>query len=71
MSATVDMWTSEVSKLKEMVGNQKLFLPKNRRDQALTREDGELKEKKSKSKDAETMLSDSTLCLLIDRFTPC
>ncbi|KAF3435649.1 hypothetical protein FNV43_RR22740 [Rhamnella rubrinervis] len=78
MSAVVEVWMSELSRLRGKVeGARKpsLLLSKtNREEGQLLKEEGANETRKERSsrvvqKDA-TLLEDTVVCLLMDRFTP-
>ncbi|KAI6701256.1 hypothetical protein NL676_015580 [Syzygium grande] len=74
MSALVEMWENELGKLREKVWFGKLALHKSKQEDEVANEGGEVGDKKDKAEGAdvqrETTLSEDTLCLLMDRFTP-
>ncbi|KAL3722468.1 hypothetical protein ACJRO7_034787 [Eucalyptus globulus] len=74
-SALVAMWESELVKLREKVWFKKLVLHKSKHEGEVANEGGEVEDKKDKVEGKgvhrETTLSEDTLCLIMDRFTPC
>ncbi|KAJ6310600.1 hypothetical protein OIU76_015346 [Salix suchowensis] len=67
MSAVVESWVSELAKLKEKVRTRMPFLPETR--------EGEVQGEKEVQKEIkvvrrETTMSETTVCLLMDRFVP-
>ncbi|KAJ6671306.1 hypothetical protein OIU85_015097 [Salix viminalis] len=67
MSAVVESWVSELAKLKEKVRTRMPFLPETREGEA----EGEKEVKKEiKVVRRETTMSETTVCLLMDRFVP-
>ncbi|KAJ6927144.1 hypothetical protein NC651_011269 [Populus alba x Populus x berolinensis] len=65
MSAVVEIWVSELAKLKEKVTPRKPFLSKPK--EGGVEEEREVK--KSKVVQGETTMSEATVCLLMDRAT--
>ncbi|KAL3597286.1 hypothetical protein D5086_008923 [Populus alba] len=66
MSAVVEIWVSELAKLKEKVTPRKPFLSKPKEGGV----EDEREVKKSKVVQGETTMSEATVCLLMDRFAP-
>lgn len=67
MSAVVESWVSELAKLKEKVRTRMPFLPETREGEV----EGEKEVKKEiKVVRRETTMSETTVCLLMDRFVP-
>jgi hypothetical protein len=66
MSAMVEVWIGEIAKLKEKVLTNKIKFSKSK--------DG-LEEEKDGGREAQkrdtSTISESTICLLMDRFVPC
>ncbi|KAK2632297.1 hypothetical protein EUGRSUZ_I01226 [Eucalyptus grandis] len=75
MSALVEMWENELGKLREKVWFRNLVLHKSKHEGEVANEGGEVEDKKDKVEgkgvQRETTLSEDTLCLIMDRFTPC
>ncbi|KAL3722477.1 hypothetical protein ACJRO7_034795 [Eucalyptus globulus] len=75
MSALVEMWENELGKLREVVSFRNLVLHKSKHEGEVANEGGEVEDKKDKVEgkgvQRETTLSEDTLCLIMDRFTPC
>lgn len=78
MSALVEIWESELAKLREKGAVKKFLRPKSESEQ-LRRESAEAGPKKSSPAEkeegrreapAEATISEATVCLLIDRFVP-
>lgn len=76
MSAVVEVWMSELSKLRDKVegARKPLFLSRTSREGSqVTLEEGAEETRKERSrvvqKDA-TLSEDTVVCLLMDRFTP-
>lgn len=66
MSAVVESWVSELAKLKEKVRTRMPFLPEIREGEV----QGEKEVKEIKVVRRETTMSETTVCLLMDRFVP-
>lgn len=72
MSAGIETWMGELAKLGEKVKARKLLFSKAKKG-------GEVEEAKEAGKEGRvvqrdnnsTMLSEATVCLLMDRFAPC
>ncbi|KAI6701252.1 hypothetical protein NL676_015576 [Syzygium grande] len=75
MSALVEMRENELGKLREKVWFRKLVLHKSKHEEEVANKGGEVEDKKDKVEgkgvQSETALSEDTLCLPMDRFTPC
>ncbi|KAF8013629.1 hypothetical protein BT93_I1477 [Corymbia citriodora subsp. variegata] len=75
MSALVEIWENELGKLREKVWFRKLVPHKSKHEGGVADEGGEVEDKKDKVEgkgvQKETTLSEDTLCLIMDRFTPC
>ncbi|XVF45832.1 hypothetical protein PTKIN_Ptkin02bG0238400 [Pterospermum kingtungense] len=72
MSAIVGGWMDELEKLKEKVqARRSLLSVKVKKDQKFVKE-AHVEEKEAAAKDdaSETTMSESTVCLLMDRFVP-
>ena len=74
MSALVEIWESEFTKLTEKVQLKKLLQLKAKRGEE--NDEGQVEEKKKVVKEkrevhqTESTLSEATVCLLMDRFVP-
>ncbi|KAB2043125.1 hypothetical protein ERO13_D02G235600v2 [Gossypium hirsutum] len=68
MSAIVGVWMDEIEKLKERVQAKRWFMLKAKKDEQLVKE-RHVEEEKEAGK--ETIMSEATLCMLMDRFVPC
>lgn len=68
MSAVVEIWMSELEKLREKVRTRRLFLSKAKEGEVEEQE----KEAKKESKvvHRESTMSEATVFLLMDRFAP-
>lgn len=69
MSAIVGVWVDEFEKLKERVQAKRSFMLKAKMDQRLVKERHVEAGKEDDCK--ETIMSEATLCMLMDRFVPC
>ena len=72
MSAMVEVWVGELTKLREKVLARKRFLPKEakaKEGSEVVEKEQHKKENMSVQKDTSTM-SEATVCLLMDRFVP-
>ncbi|KAK3420832.1 hypothetical protein EUGRSUZ_G00506 [Eucalyptus grandis] len=74
MSALVEIWESELARLRERVAVQKLLGSKSKSEQE--RKESARAERKDSSPakkeevPAESTISEATVCLLMDRFVP-
>ncbi|XVF00630.1 hypothetical protein REPUB_Repub04eG0017400 [Reevesia pubescens] len=70
MSAIIGGWVDELAKLKEKVEARRPFLSRAKKEQQFAKE-GHVEEKKAAKDDTkETIMSETTVCLLIERFVP-
>ncbi|KAK5837661.1 hypothetical protein PVK06_006388 [Gossypium arboreum] len=68
MSTILGVWMDEFERLKERVQSKRSFMLKAKKDQQLVKE-RHVEEEKEAGK--ETIMSEATLCMLMDRFAPC
>ncbi|KAF9684248.1 hypothetical protein SADUNF_Sadunf04G0098200 [Salix dunnii] len=66
MSAIVDIWVSELAKLKEKVRPPRR--PLSKPEEGLVEEEREVGKRKVVQR--ETTMSEATVCLLMDKFAP-
>ncbi|XWS67505.1 hypothetical protein CRYUN_Cryun04dG0012300 [Craigia yunnanensis] len=71
MSAIVGGWMDELEKLKEKVQARRPFLPIwAKKDRKFAKEGHVEKKEAAKDDTKETTMSETTVCLLMDRFVP-
>ncbi|KAK7341538.1 hypothetical protein VNO80_24471 [Phaseolus coccineus] len=71
MSAVVEVWVGELTKLREKVLARKPFLSKAKEGSAGEQEEQEAQKKNTAVKrDSSGTMSEATMCLLMDRFVP-
>ncbi|OWM83767.1 hypothetical protein CDL15_Pgr004198 [Punica granatum] len=70
MSALVEIWGSELTKLREKVRLRKVLKAKEETAEMKEEKKGKRPEMKEDAGRAETTMSEATVCLLMDRFVP-
>ncbi|KAK3420677.1 hypothetical protein EUGRSUZ_G01536 [Eucalyptus grandis] len=74
MSALVEIWESELARLRERVAVQNLLGSKSKSEQERKESAGAERKESSPAKKeevpAESTISEATVCLLMDRFVP-
>ena len=70
MSEIVEAWMGELAKIKEKVEARRPLLSRAKKDLQFAKE-GHVEEKEAAKDDTnETTMSETTVCLLMDRFVP-
>jgi hypothetical protein len=67
MSAMVEVWIGEIAKLKEKVLTNKVKFSKSKEGLDEEKDVG----REAQKRDTNSTISESTICLLMDRFVPC
>jgi hypothetical protein len=67
MSAMVEVWIGEIAKLKEKVLTNKSKFSKSKEGLEEEKDVG----REAQKRDTNSTISESTICLLMDRFVPC
>jgi len=71
MSAVVEVWVGELTKLREKVLARKPFFSKAKEGSEREQEEKEAQKKNTAVKiDSSGTISEATMCLLMDRFVP-
>ncbi|KAG8634871.1 hypothetical protein MANES_17G096900v8 [Manihot esculenta] len=70
MSAVVEIWVTELAKLKEKVRQRKPLISLSKAKGAVVAEEDKEAGKESKVFKRETNISESTVFMLMDRFAP-
>ncbi|CAJ1933401.1 unnamed protein product [Sphenostylis stenocarpa] len=71
MSAVVEVWVGELTKLREKVLARKPFLSKAKEASERDQEEKEAQKKNTAVKrDSSGTMSEATMCMLMDRFVP-